>query len=143
MMAFLVTAACLGGCAEARPPLGYFGDRFDERPTPGEPRTPLQIYRRLLEDGYETFEPPQQHGAVYFAGVYNRRREAGCLILHAFSGAILQAYAYGPHGELIARIRQTPGPGFPGAPPFPDGRYAEFCPPPPGLAGGPLVRAGY
>lgn len=120
-----------GACLSEPPPLGYYGAHYDEFPTPGTPRTPLQIYRRLLEDGYETFSPPRQEGAVYFVGVYNRRGQPGCMILHAFSGVILQAFRYGRDDRLIAMIHHTPGPGFPGDPPFPDGRYATYCPPSP------------
>lgn len=133
-MALLLTGAVMAGCADQTPPLGYYGAHYDEFPTAGGPRSPLQIYRRLLEDGYETFSPPKQAGAVYFVGVYNKRGQAACMILHAFSGAILQAYAYGKDGALNGVVRHTPGPGFPGAPPFPDGRYAIYCPPAPWLA---------
>jgi hypothetical protein len=135
------------GACDPPPPLGYYGANFKEYPTPGEPRTPLQIYRRLLEDGYETFSPPEQHGPVYFAGVYNRQRKAACMIIEAFNGVILQTYVYGPHGELTARNRHTPGPGYPGDPPFADGRYASYCPPAPWNAAepaaGPAVSARY
>jgi hypothetical protein len=125
------TSSLVAGCA-SQPPLGYYGSVYEEQAVPGGPRTPLQIYRRLIEDGYEFFSPPQQQGAVYFVGVFNQRHEANCLVVEAFTGAILQSYQY--RGEWIeARNRNTPGPGFPGDPPFVDGHHlAPMCPAPPG-----------
>jgi FHIPEP family len=83
------------------------------------------------EDGYALFAAPQQQGAVYFVGAYDRRGRPHCVIVEAFNGVILQAFAY--RGDKILLVnRHTPGPGFPGYPHFPDGRFAAgFCPPPP------------
>ncbi len=142
-VAVALAASTLAGCDSPPPmgyyglpplPMGYYGSVFNEAHVPGAPRTPLEIYRRLLEDGYEIFSPPDQQGAVYFVGVIGRRGRPACMIVEAFTGTILQTYFYGPDGNLIARNRNTPGPGFPGAPPFRDGRHSGFCPPPPGAA---------
>lgn len=125
------TLCALAGCASEPPSPGYYGAIFSEHPKPGAPRTPLQIYQRLSEDGYALFAAPQQQGAVYFVGAYDRRGRPHCVIVEAFNGVILQAFAY--RGDKILLVnRHTPGPGFPGYPHFPDGRFAAgFCPPPP------------
>jgi len=132
---FGVAAGCslLASCA-APPPLGYYGSVYNERPVAGEMRSPLQIYRRLIEDGYEFFSPPQLHGAVYFVGVFDKNHASNCLVVEAFTGTILQSYRY--RGDrLDARNRNAPGPGFPGDPPFSDGHHlAPMCPSPPGQA---------
>ncbi|HUZ66377.1 MAG TPA: hypothetical protein VMU56_01805 [Beijerinckiaceae bacterium] len=93
---------------------------------PGAPRTPILIYRRLLEDGYELSAPLVRNGPVYFADVEDKGRRPLCLILDSFTGAILQTFVYTP-GGLHALNRDAPGPGFPGYPPFPDARYASAC----------------
>ena len=108
-------------------PLGYYGTGYERRDTPGLPRTHVQIYRRLLEDGYELRGDIKQAGAVYFANVNTvRDHKQRCLILNIFSGTILQSFTIGRSG-WVAEIRDAPGPGFPGYPPVPDGRYALLC----------------
>ena len=117
--------AALAACNEK--PLGYYGTGFESRDMPGTPRTHVQIYRRLLEDGYELRGDVKQAGAVYFADVTTvKGNKPKCLILHAFSGTILQSFAVTPKG-FAAEIKDAPGPGFPGYPPVPDGRYALLC----------------
>jgi hypothetical protein len=93
---------------------------------PGAPRTPTLIYRRLLEDGYEVSAPIVQKGPVYFVHVHDRRSQPLCLVLDAFTGTILQGFAYTPQGPR-ALNDDSPGPGFPGYPPYPDARFAGDC----------------
>ena len=136
----LVTGG-LSGCADTTK-LGYYGTGYDARDVPGTPRTPIQIYRRLVEEGYELRNDPKQSGAVYFVDVIDSKKRPKCLILHAFSGTLLQSFAVGPKG-FVAEIRHTPGPGFPGYPAVPDGRYASLCSAlEPAADKDPLVRPG-
>jgi hypothetical protein len=133
-LSIFAASSLLAGCSGPAP-LGYYGAVYDELQTPGAPRTQLQIYRRLLEDGYDLFSPPQQQGRVYFVGVYDHRHEPNCMIVEAFTGTILQRYRYRRDGTgVIAINRHTPGPGFAGDPPFADGHHhAPLCPLPPWL----------
>ena len=128
----LLLAGGLAGCGSSKifsdeKPLGYYGTGYERADTPGMPRTHVQIYRRLLEDGYELRGDIKQAGSVYFANVNTvRDRKQRCLILNIFSGTILQSFTIGRSG-WVAEIRDAPGPGFPGYPPVPDGRYALLC----------------
>jgi hypothetical protein len=94
------------------------------------------VARHLTEEGYALREPIRQDGPVYFA-IVERDAQRYCLMMDAFNETILQKFDYAPTG-LRPEIADSPGPGFPGYPPVPDGRYASGCqvapvlqPPPP------------
>ena len=93
----------------------------------GAPRSSTFVSRFLLEGGYELRSPIVQVGAVYFASVDNKG-EPECLMLDSFNVTILQTFIYTPAG-LRALNPDSPGPGYPGYPPFSDGRYASACSP--------------
>ena len=91
----------------------------------GAPRSFDFMSRYLLEDGYELTAPIVRTGPVYIAKVVKRARPL-CLVLDSFNGTILQTFAYTPAGALALNV-DSPGPGYPGYPPFPDARYASAC----------------
>jgi hypothetical protein len=114
-----------GGAPRAQTLFDHFNLGYDGSDAPGGPRSPAAMSRRLLEDGYVLRAPLAQVGPVYFANVVQENQQL-CLVLDVFTGTILQTFAFTPRG-LRALNSDAPGPGYPGYPPAPDGRYAHAC----------------
>lgn len=70
---------------------GYWGSRASRAALPA----PV-IYRRLRERGFRLFNGLQRNGGVYLADVIDRSGRRSRLVVDAYSGAILQSFAYGP-----------------------------------------------
>jgi hypothetical protein len=113
---------CVLLCAARPLPAATFQFGLDGSDAPGAPRSYATVARHLVEDGYEVRAPISQVGPNYFVVVLQGVRQY-CLMLDAYNETILQRFAYTPNG-LKAEIEDSPGPGYPGYPPYADGRYA-------------------
>jgi hypothetical protein len=89
-------AAASSAPAQAQGFGGWFGPRqmVIEEPAPAIPAP--EIYRRLLNRGYQLNSAMQRNGGVYLADVVDARGQQQRLVIDAYRGRVLQAFAYGP-----------------------------------------------
>lgn len=73
----------------------FGGERtYVEEPSPAIPAP--EIYRRLLNRGYQLNSAMQRNGGVYLADVIDPAGRQQRLVIDAYRGRILQIFAYGP-----------------------------------------------
>ena len=90
---------------------GYWGWRSPQAaPVPSE-----MIYGRLLARGFDVIGPLRRNGGVFLADVQDRSGRRERLVMDAYSGAVLQTFAYAPPrlapAEPNAR-EYAPGPSY-------------------------------
>jgi hypothetical protein len=90
-LGIVLTAAFSGSPARAQ----FFGWGWQSPQAP-QLEAPATIYRRLLARGFDPIAALQRNGGVYLADVRDRYGRRERLVVDAYSGAILQTFAFGP-----------------------------------------------